>query len=69
MGDYIQPTITGDLYNPAKCVAIRDRYQQYQYISRGAYPKDIYTVGHDLVMVFDKAETRDMYELWRKHEL
>lgn len=69
MKNYVQPTITGELYDPQDCIGVVDRYQMFLYIKHGAYPKDIYVVGEDLVMIFDKAETRDLYDRWRRREL
>lgn len=69
MKDLVRPTISGAPYNPIDCIAIRDRYQSYLYIKHQVYPKDIYVSNDDLVMVFSKEDTKDLYELWRKHAL
>lgn len=69
MKNFVQPTISGQPYDPADCVRISDRYQMFLYVKHGAYPKDIYVNGNDLVMVFDKNETKDLYERWRRFQL
>lgn len=69
MRTLVKPTISGELYDPAKCVRIADRYQMFLYVKHGAYPRDIYVIENDMVMVFDKESTRDLYEKWRRHEL
>ena len=38
----IKPSFVTRPYNPAHCVAIRDRWQQFLYIKHGARPLDIY---------------------------
>ena len=69
MKNYVQPTISGEPYDPKDCVRIADRYQMFLYVKHGAYPRDIYVIGNDMVMVFDKADTKELYELWRSHQL
>jgi hypothetical protein len=41
----------------------------FLYVKHGAYPRDIYVIENDMVMVFDKESTRELYEKWRRHEL
>lgn len=67
----ILPTFQTREYFAAESVAIRDRYQQYLYIKHNAYPIDIYVSNstNDLVMVFDKEATKDLYKLYREYKL
>lgn len=66
----IKPSFVTRPYNPAHCVAIRDRWQQFLYIKHGARPLDIYVDQREnLVMLFDKDETQDLYDKYRKYEL
>ena len=69
MKDLVKPTISGEPYDPTKCVRIADRYQMFLYVKHGVYPVDMYVKGDDMVMVFDKESTRELYELWRQHRL
>ena len=72
MADYlVTPTFETRKYNAKECVAIRDRWQQYLYIKNGAYPVDMYVSDADknLVMVFDKVKTYELYQKYRKYEL
>ncbi len=69
MGEFVKPTFQTNEYNPKNCVAIRDRWQQFLYIKHMAYPIDMYVSGDDLVMVFDREKTRDLYEKYRRYEL
>lgn len=66
----VRPNLNGLPYDPAKCVAIRDRYQQYLFIKHLAKPVDIYVSSDEnLIMVFDKEATKDLYEKYRRYEL
>lgn len=71
MGDRkIKPAFHTKDYYVKDTIAIRDRYQQYLYIKNNAYPIDIFIDSRDnLVMVFMKAETKDLYEKYRRYEL
>lgn len=70
MAEFVKPAFYTREYDPQKCVAIRDRYQSYLYIKHGTYPLDMYVSSNeDLVMVFDKEETKELYERYRKYEL
>jgi len=71
MKDLIKPAFQTREYDPTKVIRCHDRWQQYLYIKHGAKPLDMY-VSHeseDLIMVFDKSETRDLYEKYRRYEL
>lgn len=68
MENIIKSTL-GGFYNPNSMVRIVDRRQQYKYCEHGCYPKDIYASNGELVMVFDKNETKGLYDKWRAHEL
>lgn len=71
MEDFIQPSFNTRPYDVSKTVAIRDRYQQFLYLKHQAYPVDMYVSVQkgDLVMVFDKDETKELYEKYRRYEL
>ena len=67
--------INGLPYSLRDVARIIDQKQQKLYIKHNAYPVDMYTTvdeitGEDkLVMLFNRSETKDLYELWKKHEL
>lgn len=67
--DSIVKSTLGFFYNPKSVIRIVDRRQQYKYCEHGCYPKDIYVSEGELVMVFDKEETKKLYDKWRAHEL
>lgn len=70
MNNLIKPTFDGFGYDPKKSVAVRDRWQQYLYIKNGAKLLDIYVSSDEnLVMVFDKMATKELYEKYRRYEL
>lgn len=71
MKDLIKPAFQTKDYDPKKVIRCRDRYQCYLYLKHGAYPVDMYVSAatEDLIMVFDKAETHDLYEKYRRYEL
>lgn len=70
MAELVKPNFYTRDYDPSKCVAIRDRWQSFLYIKNGAKPVDIYVSSNeDLVMVFDRKETKELYEKYRKYEL
>ena len=69
MRNLVKPTISGESYDPTECVRIVDRRQMFLYVKHGAYPKDVYVKGEDMIMVFDKEETKELYEKWRRYEL
>lgn len=70
MNELINPSFTGAAYDPRKSVAVRDRWQQYLYIKNGAKLLDIYvSPDENLVMIFDKKDTKELYEKYRRYEL
>lgn len=70
MDKYIKPSFYTQEYRPEDVVAIRDRWQQYLYIKHGARPLDMYVDSlENLVMLFDKEGTKDLYEKYRRYEL
>ena len=68
MEDIVMSTL-GTFYVPSSVVRIVDRRQQFKYIEKGCYPKDIYVSDGELVMCFDKKTTSELYQKWREHEL
>jgi hypothetical protein len=65
----IKPAFQTKAYKLNDVAFVRDRFQQFKYLTCGAYPLDMYESNGDLIMVFSKAETRDLYKKWRNHEL
>ena len=62
-------------YNIADVCRIINPKQQVLYIKHGLFPIDIYPsidarTGADIIaMVFSKAESQPLYELWKTHDL
>ena len=70
MEQKIKPTFQTREYYSRDVIAIRDRWQQFLYVKHAARPLDIYVDSNDnLVMIFDKNETRELYEKYRRYEL
>lgn len=70
MKELVKPAFYTRDYDPDKCVAIRDRWQSFLYLRHGAKPVDIFvSTNDDLVMVFDKEETKELYAKYRRYEL
>ena len=70
MNELIKPTFQTRPYRASQSVFIKDRYQSYLYIKHGARVLDLYADNMDnLVMVFDKDETKELYRKWRNREL
>lgn len=66
--------ITGEYYYLFESVRILNLKQVTAYIDNGIIPLDIYTSRDDdgkpvLVFLFDREETKEVYDLWCKHEL
>lgn len=69
--------VTGKKYNyfSDDIVRIGNIYQSMAYISNGANPIDIYTSRNRktgepiLIFVFDRNDTKQLYDLWCRHEL
>ncbi len=71
MDNLIKPAFQTRPYKPSEVIRIPDRWQSYQYMKHGATPVDIYIdfAKDNLVMVFLKSETKELYEKWRRYEL
>ena len=68
--DYIKPSFQTRPYKPSDVCKIRDRYQSFLYIKHGAKPVDLWVDADDnLVMLFMKSETRELYDAYRKYQL
>ena len=68
--ELIKPSFQTRSYKPSEVCRIRDRYQQYLYIKHKARPLDLYVDSEDnLVMLFSKDETRELYDAYRKYQL
>ena len=50
-------------------VKIVNTKQAGMYIKHGLKPIDLYWGYNTLVFVFDRNETKELYDLWCKHEL
>lgn len=67
--------INGNQYSLKEIVAIRNPKQQKLYIKNELYPVDMYvstdssTNEDKLVMLFPRAESKPLYQLWERHEL
>lgn len=61
---------TNEHYDATKCARIINPVQQALYIKHGAKPIDIYC-GYDsrLVLVFNKEDTKELFDKWVNHEL
>ena len=61
---------TNEHYDATKCARIINPVQQALYVKHGAKPIDIYC-GYDsrLVLVFNKEETKELFDKWVNHEL
>ena len=64
-----KPRFSTKSYNKQQTVAIKDRWQQFLYLKHQIYPVDMYVLNDDLVMVFLKRDTKDLYCLYRQHKL
>ena len=69
MDDLIKPSFQTKSYSPKDVVRVRDRFQQYKYLHNRVYPVDMYESRDDVIMVFLKDETKELYEKWRNREL
>lgn len=67
--------ISGKEYRLSDVVKIVDPKQQKLYVKNEVYPvdmfttKDLYSDNQILVMLFNKRDTRDLYEKWKNREL
>lgn len=68
--DLIKPSFQTRPYKPNEVCRIKDRYQSFLYLKHGAKPADLYVDADDnLVMLFFKDETRELYDAYRKYQL
>ena len=75
--------INGKPYHLNDVARVEDQKQQKLYIKHDVYPIDMYTTSDTvldettgkeilkdkLIMVFSRNESRDLYILWKRHEL
>lgn len=75
--------INGKPYHLKDVARVEDQKQQKLYIKHDVYPIDMYTTSDTvldettgkeilkdkLIMVFSRNESRDLYTLWKRHEL
>ena len=69
MSEKILPAFQTEFYRISDVARVKDRWQQFLFIKHGAYPVDMYVSGEDLIMVFKKADTGNLYRAYRNHEL
>ena len=68
--ELIKPRFQTRPYKASEVCRIKDRWQSFLYIKHGANPVDLYVDGDDnLVMLFLKDETRELYDAYRKYQL
>ena len=68
--ELIKPSFQTRPYKPSEVCRIKDRRQSFLYVKYGAKPVDIYVDTDDnLVMLFLKSETKELYDKWRRYEL
>lgn len=67
----VRPAFQLREYYPHEAVRIKDRYEAMLFIKHGAMPIDLYysKEKNDLVFVFLKSETKELYEKYRRYEL
>lgn len=75
--------LNGEAYHLKDVIRIEDPKQYRLYIKHDVYPVDMYTtsdvtfdetIGKEvikdkLIMIFSRAESKDLYILWKRHEL
>lgn len=66
----VESSLTGKCYETNECVFIVNPLQVYKYIVNDAFPIDI-KAGEDnkLVYVYNRSDTRKLYDAWCKREL
>lgn len=69
MSYQITSNTTGRKYYPAECVRLVNLKQVEKYLHYGATVYDVYISHNSAVFVFNRNETRDLYEKWRRCEL
>lgn len=73
--DYVHSDVTGKYYIPSKVVRIVNILQSVAYLNNGAqlldiYPSKDYKTGKPiLVFIFNRQDTKNLYDLWCRHEL
>ena len=67
--ELVRPAFNTKTYRACDVVRLRDRYQCYKYIEAGVYPLDMYVSNGDLIMIFSKTETKELFQKWRNREL
>lgn len=67
--ELVKPAFHTKTYRTCDVVRIRDRHQSFKYVEAGVYPLDMYVSQGDLVMIFSKTETKDLFQKWRNREL
>lgn len=68
--EFIKPNFQTRPYRPSEVCRIKDRRQSFLYMKHGVNPVDLYVDSDDnLVMIFFKNETKELYEKWRRYEL
>lgn len=69
MNELVKPTFQTRFYTTREVVRIIDRYEQFLFIKHGAHPVDMYVKDDNLVMIFLKQDTKELYELYRQYKL
>lgn len=66
----VQSSINGNVYETNDCVYLVNPLQVYKYILNDAFPLDI-KAGEDnkLVFVYNRADSKNLYDKWCKREL
>jgi len=62
-------TVTDRVYEPDLMFYIVNPVQIARYLKHGATLYDLFESGDNLVAVFSKRETSELYKLWQRHEL
>ena len=69
MNELVKPAFQTKFYHSREVVRIVDRYEQFLFIKPGAYPIDMYVSDENLVMIFLKQDTKELYEQYRQYKL
>ena len=62
-------TVTDRVYEPDLMSYIVNPVQIARYLKHGATLYDLFESADNLVAVFSKRETSELYKLWQRHEL
>lgn len=70
----VKSNFTGKTYDPKKTIRILNAQQAAAYIKHGIVLLDLWLSKDKegkpiLVFIFDKEESKEVYDLWCKHEL